>query len=70
VHRTGLQQPKNSDPSPKNENENAEPGSVMIRRVMLPADPESVLMMQFGQDRNGDNNTGPLNCSIQGRIFL
>ena len=23
-----------------------------------------------GQDRNGDNDTGPLNFSMQGRIFL
>ena len=29
-----------------------------------------VLMMQSGQDRNGDNDTGPLDCSMQGRIFL
>ena len=29
-----------------------------------------VLMMQSGQDRNGDNDAGPLNCSMQGRIFL
>ena len=29
-----------------------------------------VLMMQSGQDRNSDNDTGPLDCSMQGRIFL
>ena len=29
-----------------------------------------VLMMQSSQDRNGDNDTGPLDCSIQGCIFL
>jgi hypothetical protein len=29
-----------------------------------------VLMMQSGQDWNGDNDTGPLDCSMQGRIFL
>ena len=29
-----------------------------------------VLMMQSGQDRNGDNDTRPLDCSMQGRIFL
>ena len=29
-----------------------------------------VLMMQSGQDRNGDNDTGPLNFSMQGRIYL
>jgi hypothetical protein len=29
-----------------------------------------VLMMQSCQDRNGDNDTGPLDCSMQGRIFL
>ena len=27
-------------------------------------------MMQSGQDWNGDNDTGPLDCSMQGRIFL
>jgi hypothetical protein len=27
-----------------------------------------VLMMQSGQDWNGDNDTGPLDCSMQGRI--
>jgi hypothetical protein len=29
-----------------------------------------VLMMQSGQDWDGDNDTGPLDCSMQGRIFL
>jgi hypothetical protein len=29
-----------------------------------------VLMMQPGQDRNGDNDTRPLDCSVQRRIFL
>jgi len=29
-----------------------------------------VVMMQSGQDWNGDNDTGPLDCSMQGRIFL
>ena len=29
-----------------------------------------VLMMQSGQDWNGDNDTGPLDGSMQGRIFL
>jgi hypothetical protein len=29
-----------------------------------------VLMVQSGQDWNGDNDTGPLDCSMQGRIFL
>ena len=29
-----------------------------------------VLMMQSSQDRNGDNDTGPLDCSMQGRVFL
>ena|SRR5712691_4967240 len=29
-----------------------------------------VLMMQSGQDWNGDNDTGPLDCSMQGCIFL
>jgi hypothetical protein len=29
-----------------------------------------VLMMQSGQDWNGDNDTGPMDCSMQGRIFL
>jgi hypothetical protein len=29
-----------------------------------------ILMVQSGQDRNGDNDAGPLHCSMQGRIFL
>ena len=29
-----------------------------------------VLMMQPGQDRNDDNDTRPLDCSVQRRIFL
>jgi hypothetical protein len=29
-----------------------------------------VLMMQSGQDGNGYNDTRPLDCSMQGRIFL
>jgi hypothetical protein len=29
-----------------------------------------VLMMQSGQDRNGDNRARSLDCSMQGRIFL
>ena len=29
-----------------------------------------VVMMQSGQDWSGDNDTGPLDCSMQGRIFL
>ena len=29
-----------------------------------------VLMMQSGQDWDSDNDTGPLDCSMQGRIFL
>jgi hypothetical protein len=33
------------------------------------SDPD-VLMMQSGQDWDGDNDTGPLDCSMQGRIFL
>jgi hypothetical protein len=30
----------------------------------------NVLMMQSSQDWNGDGDTGPLDCSMQGRIFL
>jgi hypothetical protein len=30
----------------------------------------NILMMQSGQDWDGDNDTGPLDCSMQGRIFL
>jgi hypothetical protein len=29
-----------------------------------------VLVMQSSQDRNGDYDTEPLDCSMQGRIFL
>jgi len=29
-----------------------------------------VLMMQPGQDGNGDNDPGPLDCTMQRRIFL
>ena len=29
-----------------------------------------VLVMQPSQDRNGDNGARPLDCSMQGRIFL
>jgi hypothetical protein len=29
-----------------------------------------VLMMQPGQDGNGDNNPAPLDCTMQRRIFL
>src|SRR5207244_8474901 len=29
-----------------------------------------VLMMQSGQDWDSDNDTGPLDCSMQGRILL
>jgi hypothetical protein len=28
------------------------------------------LMMQSRQDGNGDNDTGPLDCSMRRRIFL
>ena len=30
----------------------------------------NVLVMQPSQDRNGDNGARPLDCSVQGRIFL
>ena len=30
----------------------------------------NILMMQSGQDWDGDNDTGPLDCSMQGRIVL
>ena len=30
----------------------------------------NILMMQPGQDWDGDNDTGPLDCPMQGRIFL
>jgi hypothetical protein len=42
------------------------PGLSLAQRKSYPG----VLMMQFGQDGNGDNDTGPLDCSMQGRIFL
>jgi hypothetical protein len=29
-----------------------------------------VLIMQSGQDGNGDNDARPLDCSMQGRVFL
>jgi hypothetical protein len=29
-----------------------------------------ILMMQSGQDWDGDNDAGPLDYSMQGRIFL
>jgi len=44
--------------------------ALATRILSFPKSHPDVLMMQSGQDGNGDNDTRPLNCSMQGRIFL
>ena len=48
----------------------AEPGEPLIGTCPFRKSYPDVLMMQSGQDWNGDNDTGPLDGSMQGRIFL
>jgi hypothetical protein len=48
----------------------AEPIIRQISRCPFRKSYPDVLVMQPSQDRNGDNDTGPLDYSMQGRIFL
>ncbi len=43
--------------------------SVLLRCPFRKSYPD-VLMMRSGQDGNGDKDARPLDCSMQGRIFL